>query len=83
MKMKRMLLVLTLALLPLIPFTTACDSTDSGCCRICTTGKACGDSCIAQNETCRVGSGCACNGWSSIELDSNGEVSFLARRRML
>lgn len=32
------------------------------CCRICTTGKACGDSCIARNRTCRRGPGCACNG---------------------
>lgn len=32
------------------------------CCRVCTTGKACGDSCIARDKTCRVGSGCACNG---------------------
>jgi len=34
----------------------------SGCCKICTTGKACGDTCIARNKTCHVGSGCACNG---------------------
>lgn len=32
------------------------------CCRICRTGKACGNSCIARNRTCRVGPGCACNG---------------------
>jgi hypothetical protein len=32
------------------------------CCKICTTGKACGDTCIARNETCRVGAGCACDG---------------------
>jgi hypothetical protein len=32
------------------------------CCRICTTGKACGNSCIARNRTCRVGVGCACDG---------------------
>lgn len=32
------------------------------CCRTCTTGKACGDSCISRALTCRVGSGCACNG---------------------
>jgi len=38
------------------------DSTDSDCCRVCTTGKACGDSCIPQSSTCTVGPGCACNG---------------------
>ena len=32
------------------------------CCRICTTGKACGDSCIARDKTCHVGPGCACDG---------------------
>lgn len=32
------------------------------CCRVCTTGKACGNSCIARNLTCRQPPGCACNG---------------------
>ena len=32
------------------------------CCRICTRGKACGNSCIARNLTCRQPPGCACNG---------------------
>ncbi len=32
------------------------------CCKICTTGKACGDTCIRRSYTCRVGPGCACNG---------------------
>ena len=32
------------------------------CCKICTKGKACGDSCIAAGETCTKGAGCACNG---------------------
>lgn len=30
------------------------------CCRRCSKGKACGDSCIAAWKTCRVGPGCAC-----------------------
>ena len=38
------------------------------CCRTCTTGKACGDSCISRSLTCRVGAGCACNGL--VEPDS-------------
>lgn len=33
-----------------------------GCCRVCTTGKACGDSCISRSDTCHKGAGCACNG---------------------
>lgn len=32
------------------------------CCRICSKGKACGDTCIARDRTCHVGPGCACNG---------------------
>jgi len=32
------------------------------CCKICTTGKACGDSCIARSKTCHKGVGCACDG---------------------
>jgi hypothetical protein len=37
-------------------------SNTRACCRVCTTGKACGDSCISRSVTCRVGAGCACNG---------------------
>lgn len=32
------------------------------CCRVCTTGKPCGDTCIAANRNCNVGPGCACYG---------------------
>ena len=44
--------------------TMSCDilSSTGGCCRICTRGKPCGDSCIARNKVCRRGSGCACSG---------------------
>jgi len=34
--------------------------TGSSCCRICSIGKACGDSCISKTYICRVGNGCAC-----------------------
>lgn len=30
------------------------------CCRQCSSGKACGDSCISSRAVCRVGPGCAC-----------------------
>lgn len=33
-----------------------------GCCKICTVGKACGNSCISRSYTCHKGRGCACNG---------------------
>jgi hypothetical protein len=32
------------------------------CCKICTTGKACGNTCISRDKTCHVGPGCACDG---------------------
>lgn len=31
-----------------------------GCCKICSKGKPCGDTCIAQDKICHVGPGCAC-----------------------
>lgn len=33
----------------------------SSCCRVCSGGKACGNSCIRRDYTCRKGRGCACN----------------------
>lgn len=32
------------------------------CCKVCSKGKACGDSCIARDKTCHKGKGCACDG---------------------
>jgi hypothetical protein len=32
------------------------------CCKICTVGKACGNTCISRSKTCHVGQGCACDG---------------------
>jgi|GEM_PF-3290018 len=34
----------------------------AACCKVCKKGKACGDSCINRNYTCRNGAGCACDG---------------------
>ncbi|MFD2175501.1 hypothetical protein [Rhodobacter lacus] len=31
------------------------------CCKHCSKGKACGDSCISRVKTCRKGPGCACD----------------------
>lgn len=36
-------------------------STAASCCKVCRTGKACGDSCIAQYKTCHKAPGCACD----------------------
>ncbi len=30
------------------------------CCKRCTKGKPCGDTCIDKTETCKKGAGCAC-----------------------
>lgn len=35
----------------------------SQCCRVCTTGRACGDSCIRSDANCHQPRGCACNDW--------------------
>lgn len=37
-------------------------STRRSCCRVCESGKACGDSCISRSSTCNRPAGCACNG---------------------
>ena len=31
------------------------------CCKQCSTGKACGNSCISRAKSCHKGSGCACD----------------------
>lgn len=33
------------------------------CCRVCSKGKACGNSCISRSFTCHKGHGCACDSW--------------------
>lgn len=32
------------------------------CCKVCKSGKACGDSCISSSKSCNTSGGCACNG---------------------
>jgi nuclease S1 len=31
------------------------------CCKVCSTGQACGATCISRSYTCRTGQGCACD----------------------
>lgn len=40
---------------------TRARSVPAVCCKICSKGKACGDTCIARWKECHVGPGCACN----------------------
>jgi hypothetical protein len=42
------------------PRAVACLPADQ-CCRICSTGKACGNSCIRRSYECHKGRGCACD----------------------
>ena len=35
-------------------------SRGGGCCKYCSKGQPCGDTCISRNKTCHVGGGCAC-----------------------
>lgn len=46
------------------------------CCRICTTGKACGNSCISRSYTCRKPPGCACNGVGPVSVSSSCLAPF-------
>jgi endonuclease YncB( thermonuclease family) len=39
---------------------SACRSREE-CCRVCSNGVACGDSCISEEGSCRQESGCACD----------------------
>jgi hypothetical protein len=60
----------------LIGIGSGCDTcrrATGSCCKVCTDGKACGDSCIAKSSTCNVGGGCACNGLVEDVLDTGGE----------
>ena len=41
------------------------------CCKVCSAGKACGDSCISKTYNCSKGVGCACNGGGSSGGGSN------------
>jgi hypothetical protein len=40
----------------------AVHSTAVACCKVCSVGKACGNTCISRDKTCHVGQGCACDG---------------------
>ena len=66
--MKSFGIVVAAALLALVPSSTGpcgaafAASGSYACCKVCSKGKACGNSCIARYKTCHKGKGCACNG---------------------
>ncbi len=48
-------------LLSIILALSACSTLGRDCCKTCSTGKACGDTCISKSYTCHEGAGCACD----------------------
>lgn len=59
-QMKLLLGIAALSLATMLPASEqACAA--GGCCKMCRSSKACGDSCISKNKTCTKGKGCACN----------------------
>lgn len=43
------------------PSLTGNQVISQACCKQCSKGKACGNSCISRDKTCHKGSGCACD----------------------
>jgi hypothetical protein len=60
--MRALALLAAAATLTLGPSAYDSCAARGGCCRVCSAGKACGNSCIARSKTCHKGKGCACNG---------------------
>jgi hypothetical protein len=67
--MRRLAIVLAALTLGAGPSSLGLCGTEAGaaargysCCKVCSKGKACGDSCIARDKTCHKGKGCACDG---------------------
>jgi hypothetical protein len=42
--------------------TREAQASPMACCKVCTKGKACGNSCIAKDKKCHQPPGCACDG---------------------
>ena len=52
------------------------------CCKVCTIGKACGDSCISTESGCKLSTGCACNAPpSTCETSTTWEDPWYVRAR--
>lgn len=60
-------ILLAIALIGLTPIASASPLCAAGaegysCCKVCKSGKPCGDSCIAKTSKCTKPKGCACQG---------------------
>lgn len=60
----RLLIPVSPLLAPAAPSPPPQQQTQRTCCRVCSAGKACGNSCISRSKTCHQGAGCACQGVS-------------------
>jgi hypothetical protein len=76
-EIKFALRLIIISLLSLVLFScsgSSGGSGTSGCCKACSKGKACGDSCISKTKTCNVGAGCACNASkSALKFEVNND----------
>lgn len=59
--MKNIKQLLHITIFSLVFILSSC-SEEGNCCKTCSAGKACGDSCISKTDTCNEGNGCACDG---------------------
>lgn len=58
---RALLLLAPIAVTASAPMLQGCGGGGDSCCKVCSEGKACGDTCIAANQTCSTPAGCACN----------------------
>lgn len=49
-----------LSTIPMTPLPAMPVRSADSCCKHCSKGQPCGDSCIAKDKQCRKGKGCAC-----------------------
>jgi hypothetical protein len=50
---------------PMVTEKAAPPESAGACCKVCTTDKACGNSCISRSKTCHKGKGYACDACES------------------
>jgi hypothetical protein len=65
--MRAGLILAAISVLTIVPLSVsecrigAAADAQRNCCRVCSKGKACGNSCIARDRVCRQPQGCACD----------------------
>eukprot|EP00397_Hematodinium_sp_SG-2012_P038619 GEMP01042037.1.p1 GENE.GEMP01042037.1~~GEMP01042037.1.p1 ORF type:complete len:210 (+),score=41.89 GEMP01042037.1:129-758(+) len=66
-------MLLKFVFLTALPFVVAWKK-GGRCCKVCTVGKACGNSCISGQRECSKGKGCACDGETCAQFCINGKA---------